>query len=73
MLYNILYFYNLYSYGLMVGIGAGLTFPPTVYIVTSYFEKLRGVANGLCISGSAIGTIVLPPFLQYLLDCFGYR
>nr|XP_012148014.1 PREDICTED: monocarboxylate transporter 13-like isoform X1 [Megachile rotundata]XP_012148015.1 PREDICTED: monocarboxylate transporter 13-like isoform X1 [Megachile rotundata]XP_012148016.1 PREDICTED: monocarboxylate transporter 13-like isoform X1 [Megachile rotundata]XP_012148017.1 PREDICTED: monocarboxylate transporter 13-like isoform X1 [Megachile rotundata] len=61
------------SYGLMVGIGAGLTFPPTVYIVTSYFEKLRGFANGLCISGSAIGTIVLPPFLQYLLDCFGYR
>ncbi|EFN78831.1 Monocarboxylate transporter 12 [Harpegnathos saltator] len=61
------------SYGLMVGIGAGLSFPPTVYIVTSYFEKLRGVANGLCISGSAIGTIVLPPLLQYLLDCFGYR
>ncbi|KOX67387.1 Monocarboxylate transporter 9 [Melipona quadrifasciata] len=57
----------------MVGIGAGLTFPPTVYIVTSYFERLRGFANGLCISGSAIGTIVLPPFLQYLLDCFGYR
>ncbi|KAL6261285.1 hypothetical protein P5V15_008807 [Pogonomyrmex californicus] len=61
------------SYGLMVGIGAGLSFPPTVYIVTQYFEKLRGVANGLCISGSAIGTIVLPPLLQYLLDCFGYR
>ena len=61
------------SYGLMVGIGAGLTFPPTVYIVTAYFEKLRGFANGLCISGSAIGTIILPPFLQYLLDSFGYR
>ncbi|XP_076243696.1 monocarboxylate transporter 12 isoform X1 [Calliopsis andreniformis] len=61
------------SYGLMVGIGAGLTFPPTVYIVTAYFEKLRGFANGLCISGSAIGTIILPPFLQYLLDNFGYR
>ncbi|XP_012539288.1 monocarboxylate transporter 4 isoform X2 [Monomorium pharaonis] len=61
------------SYGLMVGIGAGLTFPPTVYIVTQYFVKLRGVANGLCISGSAIGTIVLPPLLQYLLDLYGYR
>ncbi|KAG7208740.1 hypothetical protein KM043_014936 [Ampulex compressa] len=61
------------SYGLMVGIGAGLSFPPTVYIVTAYFERLRGFANGLCISGSAIGTIVLPPLLQYLLDCFGYR
>ncbi|XP_046423431.1 monocarboxylate transporter 13-like [Neodiprion fabricii] len=61
------------SYGVMVGIGAGLSFPPTVYIVTAYFERLRGFANGLCISGSAIGTIVLPPFLQYLLDHFGYR
>ncbi|XP_043267562.1 monocarboxylate transporter 13-like [Venturia canescens] len=61
------------SYGIMVGIGAGLTFPPTVYIVTSYFERLRGFANGLCISGSAIGTIVLPLFLQYLLDQFGHR
>jgi len=63
----------IHSYGLMVGIGAGLSFPPTVYIVTQYFEKLRGLANGLCISGSAIGTIVLPPLLQYLLDSFGYR
>ncbi|XP_034933713.1 monocarboxylate transporter 9-like [Chelonus insularis] len=61
------------SYGLMVGIGAGLTFPPTIYIVTAYFERLRGFANGLCISGSAIGTIVLPPFLQYLLNHFGHR
>ncbi|KYN28918.1 Monocarboxylate transporter 12 [Trachymyrmex cornetzi] len=61
------------SYGLMVGIGAGLSFPPTVYIVTQYFEKLRGMATGLCISGSAIGTIVLPPLLQHLLDRFGYR
>lgn len=57
----------------MVGIGAGLTFPPTIYIVTAYFERLRGLANGLCISGSAIGTIVLPPFLQYLLNHFGHR
>ncbi|XP_063992647.1 monocarboxylate transporter 13-like [Diachasmimorpha longicaudata] len=61
------------SYGVMVGIGAGLTFPPTVYIVTAYFERLRGFATGLCISGSAIGTIVLPPFLQFLLNHFGHR
>lgn len=57
----------------MVGIGAGLSFPPTVYIVTSYFVKLRGLANGLCISGSALGSIFLPPILRILLDSFGYR
>jgi len=61
------------SYGVFVGTGAGLSFPPTVYIVTSYFTKLRGLANGLCISGSALGSIFLPPLLRYLLDEFGYR
>lgn len=61
------------SYGVMVGIGAGLSFPPTVYIVTSYFTRLRGLANGLCISGSALGSIFLPPLLRYLLDEYQYR
>lgn len=61
------------SYGVLVGIGAGLSFPPTVYIVTSYFVKLRGLANGLCISGSALGSIILPPILRWLLETYGYR
>ncbi|GAB0086651.1 monocarboxylate transporter 13 [Sergentomyia squamirostris] len=61
------------SYGIFVGTGAGLAFPPTVYIVTSYFVRLRGLANGLCISGSALGSIILPPVLRYLLETFGYR
>lgn len=61
------------SYGVMVGIGAGLSFPPTVYIVTSYFTGLRGLANGLCISGSALGSIFLPPLLRFLLDEYQYR
>ncbi|EDW89839.1 monocarboxylate transporter 13 isoform X1 [Drosophila yakuba] len=61
------------SYGVLVGIGAGLSFPPTVYIVTSYFARLRGLANGLCISGSALGSIILPPLLRWLLETYGYH
>ncbi|XP_030756491.1 monocarboxylate transporter 13 isoform X2 [Sitophilus oryzae] len=61
------------TYGVLVGCGAGLSFPPTVYIVTSYFVKLRGVANGICISGSAFGSILLPPLLRVLLETYGYR
>lgn len=57
----------------MVGIGAGLTCPVSVYIVTEYFEKYRGFANGMCISGSCFGAMLLPPLLQYLLDTVGYR
>lgn len=61
------------SYGILVGTGAGLAFPPTVYIVTSYFVRLRGLANGICMSGSALGSIILPPVLRYLLETYGYR
>ncbi|XP_069364491.1 monocarboxylate transporter 12 isoform X3 [Maniola hyperantus] len=65
--------YLYFSFGAMVGTGAGLAFPPTVYIVTSYFVRLRGLANGICMSGSAFGSIILPPVLRYLLEEFGYN
>ncbi|KAL3289985.1 hypothetical protein HHI36_023365 [Cryptolaemus montrouzieri] len=68
---NIIYVYI--TVGVLVGTGAGLAFPPTVYIVTSYFNKLRGLANGICISGSALGSIILPPLLRVILDVYGYR
>ncbi|XP_059490944.1 uncharacterized protein LOC132205707 [Neocloeon triangulifer] len=61
------------SFGVLVGTGAGLAFPPGVFIVSSYFQKRRGLANGICISGSAIGSIILPPFLRHLLTNYGYR
>lgn len=35
--------------------------------------RLRGLANGICISGSAFGSIILPPILRYLLNQYGYR
>ncbi|KAF9818389.1 hypothetical protein SFRURICE_017811 [Spodoptera frugiperda] len=62
-----------FGFGAMVGTGAGLAFPPTVYIVTSYFVRLRGLANGICMSGSAFGSIILPPVLRYLLEEYGYK
>ncbi|KAL0858479.1 hypothetical protein ABMA27_012348 [Loxostege sticticalis] len=69
--FSISYLY--FSFGAMVGTGAGLAFPPTVYIVTSYFVRLRGLANGICMSGSAFGSIILPPVLRYLLETYGYK
>ncbi|XP_068627358.1 monocarboxylate transporter 13 isoform X1 [Battus philenor] len=69
--FSISYLY--FSFGALVGAGAGLAFPPTVYIVTSYFVRLRGLANGICMSGSAFGSIILPPVLRYLLETYGYK
>lgn len=62
-----------FSYGLLGGIGAGLSYTPGILIVGRYFEKRRGFANGVCMSGSALGSIILPPFINYLLGVYGYR
>lgn len=61
------------TYGVLVGIGAGLAFPATVYIVNSYFWKRRGLANGLCVSGSAIGSILFPPLITFLITEYSFR
>jgi MFS family permease len=58
---------------MMFGCGAGLAFPPGIFIVTSYFVKYRGFANGVAISGSCLGSMFLPPFLGYLIDNYGYK
>jgi len=57
----------------MFGCGAGLAFPPGIFIVTSYFVKYRGFANGVAISGSCLGSMFLPPFLGYLIENYGYK
>uniref|UniRef100_T1JCF8 Major facilitator superfamily (MFS) profile domain-containing protein n=1 Tax=Strigamia maritima TaxID=126957 RepID=T1JCF8_STRMM len=61
------------SYGLLGGIGAGLSYTPGILIVGQYFEKRRGFANGICMSGSALGSIILPPLLYFLLSIYGYK
>lgn len=58
---------------MMFGSGAGLAFPPGIFIVTSYFVKYRGFANGVAISGSCLGSMFLPPFLGYLIENYGYK
>ncbi|XP_058806808.1 monocarboxylate transporter 3-like [Phymastichus coffea] len=65
--------YLYFSYGIMFGIGAGLCFPVTIYIVSEYFDRLRGLATGITISGSCIGSVILPPLLQWMIQQFGYR
>ena len=62
-----------FSYGIIGGLGAGLAYPIGVFMVGDYFTEKRGLANGLCTSGSALGSVVLPPLLRALLNNYGYR
>jgi len=61
------------SYGVMVGFGAGLCYSAGILIVNEYFDKHRGLANGLSLAGTAIGALALPTYLQFLTFSYGYR
>lgn len=42
-------------------------------ILPHYFERRRGLANGIMMSGICMGQLVGPPFARYLQASFGFR
>jgi len=51
----------------VVGIGAGMTFIPSVAIVGTYFSTKRSTAMGLGATGSSIGGVIYPVVLRRLI------
>lgn len=54
------------SQGVCLGLGNGLTFVPSLSILSSYFSKNRAFAVGLSAAGAATGGLVYPTMLQNL-------
>lgn len=61
------------TFGMLAGFGLSLCYVASVVIVAYYFDKKRSFATGLAVCGSGIGTFVFPPFIQMLLDEYGWR
>jgi predicted MFS family arabinose efflux permease len=55
----------------ITGVGQG----PTGYIkgISSYFDKQRGIAIGIAVSGTGLGTALLPQYAQWLITNMGWR
>ncbi|XP_054764315.2 monocarboxylate transporter 9-like [Lytechinus pictus] len=60
-------------YGLVGGIGFGLSHMPAVVMLSHYFDTKIGTATGLAMSGTGLGTIFMSVATQYLVDEFGWR
>ncbi len=61
-------------YGVIVAFG--VTFVSIIAmsaILSHWFEKKRGLASGVTVSGMGIGTFVLVPLSQYLISGIGWR
>lgn len=61
------------SYGLIVGLGASMTFIPAIGAVGQWFERRRGLAIGITVAGSGIGTLIMAPLAEALIDGYGWR
>lgn len=64
---------HLYLTFICCGLGYGLTFSPCSTIISFYFEKHRALANGITVSGSGIGALVLPFLYKYLIETYGLK
>ncbi|XP_076090016.1 monocarboxylate transporter 12-like [Mytilus galloprovincialis] len=58
--------------GVITGIGKSLAYQPGLVVVGQYFKKRRGAAVGLATAGGGIGTLVLPPLFETMLNYYGF-
>src|SRR5215469_4345760 len=59
--------------GLGFGLGLAVCYTPAVAAVQPWFERNRGVASGIALSGTGLGTLLMPLFTRWLIDIEGWR
>ncbi|BFG04946.1 uncharacterized protein DMAD_03796 [Drosophila madeirensis] len=63
----------LFTFGILTGIGGGLSTTPGIVIVSQYFDTHRALANGICVSGTAAGSFILPVLIKHLVEMCGFH
>jgi MFS family permease len=60
--------------GLLMGLlGTSATFAPLVADTSQWFDRRRGMALAICMSGNYAAGAVWPPIMQYFIDGVGWR
>ena len=64
------YFY----YGILAAAGVSLTgFVPNSVLLPRWFIRRRGLAFGIAMAGIGLGILIMPPFMQRLIDTHNWR
>lgn len=56
-----------------IGFGVGFAYVPATAAVQPWFNRRRGLASGLAVSGIGIGTLIGPPIAIFLIEAVGWR
>jgi MFS transporter, OFA family, oxalate/formate antiporter len=59
--------------GLCFGLGLAICYTPAVAAVQPWFDRNRGVASGIALSGTGLGTLLMPLFARWLIDIQSWR
>ena len=55
------------------GLALGFMYLPSIVIVSLWFNKKRGIATGIAVTGSGVGMFVVAPLTQLMIDNWGWR
>ncbi len=61
------------TYGLGVGIGVACGYVPMVATVGAWFDRHRSTAVGFAVAGIGVGTLVVAPLTERLIERYGWR
>jgi MFS family permease len=59
--------------GLGFGLGLAVCYTPAVAAVQPWFDRNRGVASGIALSGTGLGTLAMPLLAKWLIASEGWR
>ena len=59
--------------GLGFGLGLAVCYTPAVAAVQPWFNRNRGIASGIALSGTGLGTLLMPLLARWLIDSQGWR
>ena len=60
--------------GVLIGLlGTSATFAPLVADTSQWFDRRRGIAVAICMSGNYVAGAIWPPVMQHFIDSVGWR
>lgn len=66
-------FFLYFTAGGLLGLGLGIIYLPRLDCITQYFDKKRPFVTGIAICGSGIGTFIMAPLTDVLLNMYDWK
>lgn len=66
------YWQLMLTQGVLTGIGGGIFFTPSLALISTYFQKRRGIAVGIATTGNSAGGMIYPLVVRQLIPIVGF-